>query len=66
MAPSAAHGWAWRMHQTKRESEKQSLYDIAYMWNLKVIQRMSTQNRNRLSDVENVNTFSMLVIIFLC
>ena len=40
LSPSAAHGWAWRMRQTKRsESEKNSLYNIAYMWNLKVIQR---------------------------
>ena len=30
LSPSAAHGWAWRMHQTKRsESEKNKVYMIS-------------------------------------
>ena len=33
--------------------EKQILYDITYMWNLKKMIQMNLQNRNRLTGIEN-------------
>ena len=38
----------------KLESERQTSYDITYMWNLKTAyKRTYLQNRNRLTDFEN-------------
>ena len=40
---------------SKSDRERQILYDITYMWNLKKLIQMNLylQNRNRLTDIEN-------------
>ena len=38
---------------SKSERERQILYGITYMWNLKYDTNNYLQNRNRLTDIEN-------------
>jgi len=38
---------------SKSDGERHIPYDITYMWNLKINTNESTQNRNRLKNIEN-------------